>query len=362
MSKDAQDYLNAAKRVEKRMLTGQFGSTGIDFSETPDLSPQNKLDATKTANTSENPMMKAVLNGFDTGNQGAAMVGLMTNGGNNASIIATNAQSTDNGMGGSAGKQDEEKKKREDFDRLLAQLAQRMAEIDRQMDGLRQKIAANENAISKLDIEKANILALDAKLEAHLSGKEKLKVSADGKMEDPQVEAALQAYEARTGRKVDRNHPDDAFKDMLVQDKKRLNEIEAERKKREGENNDYQQQLHDLGIQKTKISDASQELKGALESGDQKKISAAGEKAAEVSKIEVNLPSKEKNDFDDLNALNDLNGQDDSKIALNTSVASEIDQQTNDVRIKGNFNGQALPVEKAEIAAVLDKNLTAKPV
>jgi hypothetical protein len=370
MSKDAQDYLNAAKRVEKRMLTGQFGSTGIDFSETPDASPQNKLDVTKTANTSENPMMKAVLNGFDTGNQGAAIQGLMNGVGTGGSIIATNAQAADNGMGGSAGKEDPEKKKRDEFDALLrlqAQLAQRLADIDHEIAGLRVKIAANEEAISKLDVEKAGILAVDAKLQAHLDGKAPLKVGADGKMEDPQVEAAFQALEARMGKKIDRNDPNavnEAAKLLLALDHDRLNKIEEERKKREGENDDYRTRIGDLNTERTKVDAANQHAKDAIKSGNEAEVEAAFKEGKEARQLEQkNTSAKETNDFDDLNALNDLGDEGNSKIALNTSAASAVDQKTDDVRIRGNFNDQAQPLEKLEVAAaVLDKNLAAKPV
>jgi hypothetical protein len=337
MSEDAQKYRDAAKRVQEKMLTGHFGSTGIDLADAPDLTFANKIETPKPVNSSDNPMMRAVLGGFDTGNQGAAMVGLMTNGGNNSSVIATNALSADNGMGGSAGKQDD-KKKQEELDRLLAQLN----DLYRQREYLNNRIRENEEKIAKSE-------AFDQRATGYISDLEKGKIpekNADGTFKDQELQEKLKAYEREHGVKVDRNNAD-----ALMTAIRKIKEDELRKREEwKRENNDYKKQLDNVD---STIVTTEQRVKNATEgyaqSGSDKDLVVLNKK--EQAKKEIS--------FDDLNGDEPVVAANETMKA-NMSVASSVDAEgVNAGKITTAFN--SAQTGKADLAANADLALINKP-
>lgn len=335
MAFDSRKYYDAAKGM-KQVLSRTFGATGVDFAPAPekdgpgqDPSPgEAKHQYFANADTAIGRKNIEVDAGFS--------------GSISSVILGSSAPNYDTGMGGSAGKEDEEKKKRqEEWDRLFwmqQELARRLQEIDWKIEEIDKQIHDTKEHMSALDREKAELEELRGIFDDHLSGKKPLKVGADGKLENEKAEKALQDYERRTGRKVDRNNPEElkaAIAVIGVDVDKLLEEIEQDRKDCEDKLKQYGEERKKWETKKTethekksKVDEALDNMKEGWDSGDQKKVIQAQAAVATARNIT--------NDEVDFGAL-DSETKSGASINLSTSAASRIDQDSTSASMRGSF-------------------------
>ncbi len=341
MAFDSRKYYDAAKGM-KQVLSRTFGATGVDFAPAPekdgpgqDPSPgEAKHQYFANADTAIGRKNIEVDAGFS--------------GSISSVILGSSAPNYDTGMGGSAGKEDEEKKKRqEEWDRLFwmqQELARRLQEIDWKIEEIDKQIHDTKEHMSALDREKAELEELRGIFDDHLSGKKPLKVGADGKLENEKAEKALQDYERRTGRKVDRNNPEElaaAVREIKAEERIRLQEIEEEYNRCQEELNRYGKEKEKWEIERTEtkehkdkidkefkaVDEAQKNTKVAFDIGDQKQVTKAevAESEARQGTGTLNLDASE------------TELKSDAPINLSTSAASRIDQDGASASMRGSF-------------------------
>ena len=375
--KTADEYKAAAR--DKSPLKLSFDQVGAN----PAQAPEDSLDPVVAA-------ARRFLQGFANLDNRTGVQNALNDAGYSGSvssvILGSSAPNYDTGMGGSAGKQDE-KKKQEEWDRLFRlqqQLAERLREIDWEIEKIDQKIHDTKEHMVKLDREKAEIEERIAIYDDHLSGKKSLKVGADGKLENEKIERALQDYERRTGKKVDRKNREElaaGVRDMKTEDRLSLRKAEEERKRcaEELERFDKQKEVlreerkttgTELEDVETKLKQAQKKAIEAVDSGDRNYALVASKEIREAEKTKQNQDS---GGFDELNKLNDLNSNhpdartNNPVIALNTSVASSIDEKNAEPGLRDNFKTahgrlqQPETLDPSEITAQ-NKNPAAKPI
>ncbi|MGB4107479.1 MAG: hypothetical protein WBK55_06760 [Alphaproteobacteria bacterium] len=336
MAKDSQRFFDAAKG-RKRELSDAFSATGVDFAKAPEESLDPVVAAARKflqgfANLGNAEGVRNTL--YDAGYSGSV----------SSIILGSSAPNYDTGMGGSAGKQDE-KKKQEEWDRLFRlqqQLAERLREIDWEIEKIDGKIHDTKEHIARLDHEKAEIEERIAIYDDHLSGKKPLKVGADGKLENEKIEKALQDYERRTGKKVDRKNPEEfaaAVEEMRVEDHKRLLKIKEEHKECEEKLKIYSKEKDKWEIEKTKTKEhkdeVDKEFKNADEAIKNTKLTRDTGDQKQIIKAE-SAESEVRHGIGTLN-LDAAETEPDASIDLSTSAASRIDQDNTNSSIRGSF-------------------------
>jgi len=109
---------------------------------------------------------------------------------------------------------DEDRKARSRADQvLLRRLAQELAEIERELSQL---YGERERLGSKRDALETRITVMDGGI-AILESGESLALDQQGRLADPRLEAEIAAYEARTGRQIDRADPDLLLSALVAQ-------------------------------------------------------------------------------------------------------------------------------------------------
>lgn len=301
-------------------------------------------------------------------------------------ILGSSAPNYDTGMGGSAGKQDD-KKKQDEWDRLFRlqlQLAERLQEIDWEIEKVDKKIHDTKEHMSKLDREKAEIEERIAIYDDHLSGKKPLKVGADGKLENEKIEKALQDYERRTGKKVDRKNLEEleaAVGVMRTLERERLQAVKEEYNRCQEELDRYGKQKEELTHEKKttenkldettiKLNEVKSQVEQSARSNDRNAQTAAEASLQEIKKAKQNENSTS---FNDLNQLNDTKASgpaatetNEAAIALNVSAASTMDPNTasglkDSFKIAQGQTQQQEILENSEITAQ-NKNPAVKPI
>ncbi len=167
------------------------------------------------------------------------------------------------------GNTESEKKKRERTAALMRSVAAieaQLAKLYERRDQLMSEIDQLEQEIEKLDQELDHLDDAIARLEKG----EELGLDENGALKDKQLESALQEYERRTGKKVDRSDSD-----ALLQ---ALRDIEANK------SNDRDAKQAELDGKRADLDDVHREIDGLeaqLEAvqGEQNQLSGAGEQS-----------------------------------------------------------------------------------
>lgn len=148
---------------------------------------------------------------------------------------------------------------------LLAQLDalfEQRAAIIAQIEEWETQRDQNSEIIKELE---AQIEAIDTFIEDFDQNGE-IELNADGSVADPDVEAALRAYEERTGQQVDRTNPD-ALLDAL----ERQRDFARDKATRlTGENNDLQRKIDKGGDDLDDLDDKIQRAKSEMEAASER--------------------------------------------------------------------------------------------
>jgi hypothetical protein len=342
-------YFAAATDIPPNSLAARFAGDADPlnfYAKNPVFNAPDKLPQRP------DPLL-AVLAGYDTTAQPTeAIANNLKNSGEATSIQNTNATPNGNGMGGAAGSE-EDKKKKEERDAFLFQLATlqenlalQLREARRQINEVNEKIREAKEEIHKLTLQKIANTQIIKKADEHVTGKNLLAVGADGKLKDKQMELALQRYEARTGRTVNRYNVEqlnEAQRQIIIERNKHQAELKEHHEGLDQKIDQFELRKKKLEEYVTKVETVTNKLDQGrfdleLASNDPEKIQKANAKVEEARKLSAVIL---------VGDLDDMSGQ--VTVSANKNLAT----QSKNTKITVDSAGESIVADsKRESAAV----------